>query len=262
MKSGSSSGDLIYAVGGCGGTCVLSYPAGTLVGALNAGGNFSAICSDAAGNVFITQGGTVVEYAHGATTPTRTIVLPGGMALGCSVDPTTNDLAVVDRHQNPDSDIAVFPNETGKPLAYLSGLNSNYCGYDGEGNLFVNGDIEEQGDGISELPKGQSAFNTAVLMPIKVGVPGQVQWDGKQMTWEGISRGEIKISRLKVSGSQILVAGATHFRIGRGATQSWIDGSHVFIPYVSRGRNGRPNKIGVWKYPAGGKSIVSYKDFG
>jgi hypothetical protein len=184
------------------------------------------------------------------------------MALGCSIDPATNDLAVVDRHQNPDSDIAIFPNETGKPLTYLSGVNSNYCGYDDKGNLFVNGDIEEQGDGISELPKGQPAFKTAVLMPVKVGVPGQVQWDGKHITWEGLSRGEIKISRLKVSGSNITVAGATHFRIGRGATQSWIDGNQVFIPYVSRGRNGRPNKIGVWSYPSGGKSIHNYKEFG
>jgi hypothetical protein len=262
MKPGSSSDDLMYAVGGCGGTCVLSYPDGQPVGALTSGGNFSGICSDTAGNVFITQDDAVVEYAHGATTPTRTITLPGGMALGCSVDPMTNDLAVVDRDQNPDSDIAVFPAETGKPLTYTSGLDSSYCGYDDKGNLFVNGDIEEQGYGVSELPSGQSAFNSAMLLPVKVGVPGQLQWDGAHVTWEGTSRGEIKISRLTLTGSKVTVAGITHFKIGRGATQSWIDGKQVFIPYASRGRNGRPNKIGVWSYPSGGKPVLSYHKFG
>jgi hypothetical protein len=54
--------------------------------------------------------------------------------------------------------------------------------------------------------------------------------DGANITWEGLSRGEIKISRLKVSGSNITVAGATHFRIGRGATQSWEGSGWYWVP--------------------------------
>ena len=48
--------DLIYAVGGCGGTCILSYPGGKVVGAITGydGGAYeSADCSDAKGNVYI-----------------------------------------------------------------------------------------------------------------------------------------------------------------------------------------------------------------
>jgi hypothetical protein len=69
-----SNGDLIYAVGGCDGTCVLSYPSGKLVGALNVSGG--AICSDSAGNVFIVDSYVVTEYAHGATKPKATLSIP------------------------------------------------------------------------------------------------------------------------------------------------------------------------------------------
>ena len=67
MLPGASSGDLIYATGGCGGTCVISYPDMKLVGDLPDSG--VAICSDAQGNIFLPKDGKVVENAHGGTLP-------------------------------------------------------------------------------------------------------------------------------------------------------------------------------------------------
>lgn len=89
----STSGDLLYATGGCGGTCVLSYPGLKLVGELSDGG--SAICADSRGNVFLPKDTEVVEFAHGGASPVTTLTFPGYLAVGCSVDPTTNNLAVV-----------------------------------------------------------------------------------------------------------------------------------------------------------------------
>src|ERR1700688_4758776 len=89
----ASSGALIYATGGCGGTCILSYPQGKLVGSFSTFGG--GVCSDAQGNVFLTHNGTVYEFAHGGTTPIATLSLPGNSAVGCSVDPVTGNLAVV-----------------------------------------------------------------------------------------------------------------------------------------------------------------------
>ena len=130
-----SSGALIYAVGGCGGTCVVSNPAGELVGTLPTGG--AGICSDSGGNVFIADDNNVVEYAHGGTSPIATLSLPGDDAAGCSVDPTTRNLAVV--FVGSGGDIAIFADAAGMPTLYNSGLESLYCGYDNNGNLFVDG---------------------------------------------------------------------------------------------------------------------------
>src|SRR6202034_3377504 len=57
-----------------------------------------------------------------------------------------------------------------------------FCGYDDEGNLFVDG-LSAPGTGhfaLAELPKGGSALKT--ITPNQyIGWPGGVQWDGKHV---------------------------------------------------------------------------------
>src|SRR5580704_15964905 len=151
MAPEAKSEELIYAVGGCGGTCVLSYPQGKLVGELT-GVDGGADCSDSNGNVFISEQTAVVEFAHGGTTPIATYDTPETPPLGCSVDPESGSLAVVNGE-----DIAVFPAGSRNPTNYATMLNAQYCGYDNNGNLFVDG-FNGQGVGLSELPKGSSSF--------------------------------------------------------------------------------------------------------
>ncbi|MGB6739997.1 MAG: hypothetical protein WBE59_06045, partial [Candidatus Cybelea sp.] len=112
MLPGTSSGDLLYATGGCEGACVLSYPDLKLVGGIADRG--ISICSDSQGNIFLPRDTTVTEYAHGGTSPVATLTLPGNASSGCSVDPITNDLAVVFQTQ-----VAIFQNEQGNPSVYL-----------------------------------------------------------------------------------------------------------------------------------------------
>jgi hypothetical protein len=71
-----SSDALIYASGGCGGICVLSYPNGNLVASIQVTGGAGAPCSDNAGNVFVPSQSQVLEYQHGGTRPRscRTLV--------------------------------------------------------------------------------------------------------------------------------------------------------------------------------------------
>ncbi|MFY9719462.1 MAG: hypothetical protein WAK16_07440 [Candidatus Cybelea sp.] len=130
MLPGASSGDLIYATHGCGGTCVISYPALKSVGFIADSG--AAVCSDAQGNIFLPKDYQVVEYAHGGTQPIATLALPGDLAAGCSVDSETNNLAVV-----YESSVAVFADEQGTPTSYNTHLESLYCGYDDSGNLLL-----------------------------------------------------------------------------------------------------------------------------
>jgi hypothetical protein len=256
MKPGSSSGDLIYATGGCLGTCVFSYPSGTFVGSLSTSAS-GGICSDSSGNVFIPDDAQVFEYAHGGTTPIATLSLPGDNANGCAIDPTTGNLAVV--FMGSKGNVAIFSGAQGKATQYASNISSSYCGYDNAGNLFVDGYTHES-FGFSELPAGASNFTTLSISQ-NVGGPGQVQWDGSHITWEGLNAGDTTVSRLAISGSGAIIVGATRFKgIRRYAIQSWIYGNRIIIPYSKRGFFRKT--IGIWSYPKGGNIRISIRDFG
>jgi hypothetical protein len=132
----------------------------------------------------------------GGTGTIATYSLDGNQALGCSVDPTTGSIAVV--YRGDGADIAVFPNGGGTPALYDSHLDSSYCGYDGNGNLFVNG-YNGQQYGLSELPTGSSEF-TRLSINGSLGEPREVQWDGTYITWEsGGGPGGYAVSRLQIS---------------------------------------------------------------
>ena len=248
------SGDLLYATGGCGGTCVLSYPNLKLVGTLSTNG--SGACSDGQGNVFLTEGAEVEEYAHGGTSPIATLNIPGGEnARGCSVDPETNNLAVT--FTGSDTDLAIFANEQGTPTQYTTHIGAMYCGYDDNGNLFIDG-LNDQKPAFAELPKGSSEF-TVLSIPESVGAPGQVQWDGKYITYESYDQTR-QVFQLSISGSEAEIVGSTKFKsMPKRSYPSWIYSSSVIVPYNIRGI--RANVIGVWKYPKGGRPIKTIRKF-
>ncbi len=253
MLAKSNAGDLLYAVGGCGGTCVLSYPGGTLVGSLNVGQE--GACVDSDGNVFITNNTAVVEFAHGGSSPIATLALPGNDAFGCSVDPTTGNLAVTFNGSN--ANVAIFPGARGTPAIYDANLAGLYCGYDGAGNLFVDGYINDQ-FALAELPASSSDFRD-ITVNGSVGFAGQVQWDGRYVTVLGGGRRTAELFLLQVSGSAATVVSSTKFTGITYAYQSWIYKNKILIPYANRGVRAR--KVGVWNYLTG-KKTANLKRFG
>jgi hypothetical protein len=255
MLEEATSEDLIYATGGCGYTCVLSYPNGKLVGTLAATG--VGLCSDEQGNVFFPDGSTVTEYAHGGTNPIATLYLPGSEAHNCSVDPVTNNLAVP--FGSSGSNVAIFPNETGTPTLFDSPVGPLYCGYDGSGNLFVDGEANNN-YAIAELPYGGTLFSQLSIEQ-SVGQPGQLQWDGSYITYEAVNYGAVKISRLSISGSEATIAGTTKLEtLNRGAQESVIFSGKVIVPHPLR--SGRSNVISLFKYPKGGKPFQTIRRIG
>ena len=93
----SSGGDLIYAAPDF--TTyevnIFTYPAGKFVADFKPPGFPGGLCSDAHGNVFMTDFesgstdvGNVDEYAHGATSPSATLDDDSYYPTGCSIDPT------------------------------------------------------------------------------------------------------------------------------------------------------------------------------
>ena len=247
---------LIYAVGGCDGICILSYPKGTLVGAITGYDSESGgSCSDSAGNVYVSNGAKVVEFAHGGTTPTNEFTLPSSEAGGCSVDPKSGDLAVV----YSTGSLAIFPAGSATPTTYNTLIDARYCAYDDSGNLFVSG-YDLQSSALSELLKDDKAF-TQLSLEQTVGQPGHVQWDGQHLSYESISEGQPTISRLSISGSMATVVGQTRLgKVRNRLSQSWIYKGSVIVAYNEHGT--REQNVGIWRYPKGGKPTTLITKFG
>ncbi len=267
MQPDAKRGALLYATGffTCGYnipyTCVYAYPSGKLVGALAVGD--TSICSDRKGNVFFPDqyDSTVLEYAHGGTTPFAQLDDAGESPTSCSVDPNSGDLAVInacakssDYCVGPGS-IAVYRRAKGTPTLYQGGDIDwyQYGGYDGSGDIFVDGEGPSPSRvfAFDELPRGAASLRAIALDSIPSS-PEQIQWDGSALTIENYN--PPAIYRLKISGSAANIVGETHLRgssIGIGP--AWIQGNAVVAPY---GRAGKQIKfIGFWRYPAGGRAV-------
>lgn len=192
---------------------VYSYPKGRLLQKLGVSGSPTGECIDGS-NVFVTMynGHDIFVYAHGASQPSVVIPDPG-YPVGCSIDPTTQTLAVANG-LNRDAGIGNIVLWKTIPTAALpTAIYSNlpfdepaWCSYDNEGNLFVDGqDYSTRSVSLVELAKGANAFKT-ISLDISLGwPPGHVQWDGKYIT---ISVKNV-IYRLSFSGSNAYVVGST-----------------------------------------------------
>jgi hypothetical protein len=250
----SSGGDLAYAAGRHGVLYVVTYPQGGLVGevSLPIFGNSGGICSDGNGDIFVPDVDEIVEYAHGGTEPVATLDDGSGnyKPIGCAVDPTTGNLAVTNyKDSSSGGNVAIYANAQGEPTFYSDSRIPNpfYCGYDNQGNLFIDG-----GGPFAELPSGSGNFTNITLNRKKTAY-GQVQWDGTYVTVT--SQNASKIYRLQISGSKGTIIGTTQLKgPGRRATsQSWIQGSTIIAPI---GPGQLDSRIGFWNYPSGGKAFT------
>ncbi len=144
--------------------------------------NPSAECVDAHGNVFITDLGNVYEYPHGGSKPIAVIRDKEGSPTGCSVDPGTGNLAVVNAYSPTGSsgNVLVYPSGHGPPKKYTDGniYSPQFCAYDDAGNLYIdgyaNGTIQFR---FAELPKGSRHIEDIAISGGTLHFPGGVVWD-------------------------------------------------------------------------------------
>jgi hypothetical protein len=209
------------------------------------------------GNVFVPDYGasTVTEYAYGATTPTHTFT-PGGSSLACSVDPKTNNLAVVN-YQTPagSGNVVVYANETGTPTAYTNPNQyyPEFAGYDNNSNLWISGRDASVVYNMGELANGSSSIITANIVGATVNFPAQVQWGGSYLLvgdqeFGGLS--ESGLYQMSISGSTLTVHGSFVFTgaedvLGfykRGA----VPNAEIAAPDYALGTGN------VYKFPTGG----------
>jgi hypothetical protein len=249
----SKSSDLFYASTRSRKVFVATYPQGKYVGTLHvSGGTTIGLCSDKNGNVFVpvqnsSGTATIYEFNHDGHKINR--LSDPGPAMGCSVDPTTGNLAVA----NAKSGVAVYANAQGD-ATLLTSSAAYSCTYDDSGNLFVRQSYNVVG--LGEYPTNGNFQSISFKKPIGDGNDHgtNIQWDGKYVAVTYVSsHGAITVYRVKVSGSSGTVASTITLeskkKHDRGYDAiSWIQGKKIMMPISQDGKH-----LGMWGYPKGGK---------
>jgi hypothetical protein len=213
------------------------------------------------GNWWVVNSGTdtVVEYAHGGTSPIATLTVSAGDAVSCAVDPTTGNLAVAIIDAN---EVVIFKNGSGSGSVIQDPTSSSFfIAYDNKGNLFVDG-LNTSSVMLFELRKGANTFKTVTLPhSLAAEFPSELYWDGTYMDMEAQSYGAIAapqsgafgstIYRLAIKHDKAVVEGTVQVTGGGGSF--WVGESRL-VAFAGNGLN----EIGIWKYPAGGTSIKTF----
>jgi hypothetical protein len=235
---------------------VYSYPKAKPVGTLTGFASPAGMCTDGNGNVWISNfdGGTIVEYAHGGTEPISTLKVPSIFPQGCSIDPTSGNLAVVGygpEKPNVPGRILVYAGATGTPQVYRVRFGeTSFCGYDNKGNLFIDGFgyYEKPSFAFGEIPKGGATFKRISLRH-SIGYPGPVQWDGKYVAVGADDSNYI--NRYAIRGDRAVQVGGNIVLDGMYVNAAWIHGSKVIV--TDRGNS--ISQVLLYDYPAGGQPV-------
>lgn len=244
---------------------VFTYPEGGHVAKLKGIEQPGPICTDSSGDVFITgyNPGKIIEYAHGATHPKATLVLPyPGFADDCAIDPTTNNLAATDG-----GELEIYQSISGSPITILPPRGSvfDWVSYDTSGNLFVSGAVGRNG-AMWEVPKGMT---TAFYITFPEGdqdlLLGPLHWDGEYISVLGldtytVSRVTATVENLASFAASIKgsVVSETAFENCKQPWTFWIQTSTLMLSCTARqiGTDKRYS-VGSWDYPEGGKLTKS-----
>jgi len=263
MLRGATSQYLLY-VTNYSTVWVYTYPQLKHVMTLKGFYSASAECTDAAGNVYVTNEKPVAiyEYQHGGTKRIKTFRLKRGGADGCAIDPTSGDLAV----SGNGSTVTIFePGGSKQHTINDPAMFYNiYCTYDTNGDLFVDGLANATGKTrLAELRQGTKSF-VAISSDTALALTDNIQWDGTYLTALYYIHGHHKqykpfIAQLSVKQSKATKVAAHSldapaYRI----LQYYISGGTLFVPnwYYEQGKE--LTNVLVYKYPSGGAPTTSF----
>jgi hypothetical protein len=278
--------ELLYVSNGDDEVHVFNYETKALVGKLTGENGFSqGQCVDKLGNVwFIEYGnidgtlGSAVEYAHGGSTPLKTLNTEGS-SIGCSIAPTSGDLAVANVYNagTGPPNVVVFKNASGTPKLYYN----YYCGtpqppgYDQKGNLYVEGDVGSGlANAVCELPHRGKALRP-VSLNVSIPIPEGVMWDGKYITLASeigvhpktaiYQMAEDTLGNLKKVGKTVLADSCNGrraeveqpFIVGTANTPANREQGNVVVG----GNVACASSFEYWDYPAGGNPIGTISSY-
>lgn len=237
-----------------------SYKNGKLKGAITDGiSEPSGACSDLKGNVFVANTGTssVLEYPHGGTTSIGTLETSGEYPTDCAVSPhKTVAVASIESTSGGAGELLLFADEAGSPtVATCPNMQRYYFdGYDGAGNLFVDGETSSGEFAFCEVPKGSSEGSAITLNKVP-GFPGGVVWDGKYVAI--MDQDSSTIDRYAISGSNGTLKGTVKLGGDSGQDVASFVMANKKTIVASSLSNG--SGIAFYHYPEGGSPYKTFK---
>jgi hypothetical protein len=184
----------------------------------------------------------------------------GYYPLGCSVDPTTGNLAVSNIASkgsgSAPGNVAIYVKAKGKPKYYADpSINQyGYCSYDNQGNLFVDGIfLPPDNPQVAELPAGGTSFTNLTLNHSLDGNNvSALLWDGKYLAIT--SQDSSVIYRFQISGTKATKVGETKLRGSTAVGAFWLYSGALYAPVFT----GSVGSVGVYHYPIGGRPLKRY----
>lgn len=165
---------------------VYTFPDLKLTGVLTGFERPEGECSDAKGDIWITDNQTtqILRYHHGGTKAVAVLTDPLGYPGGCAIDPSTGDLAVTNLFDfSGNGGVLIYKKATGTPRAYTNPSQEYYYldGYDDKGNLYVSGKSSSGSYRLSVLRRGKHIMSTVSVSGATIYFPGTVQWSGSSL---------------------------------------------------------------------------------
>lgn len=246
-------GRLLYvADAGAGAVLVYTYPQLSGAGEISGFGSVDGLCTDRQGYVWVldTTDSTSWEFAHGSTEPINDLHTGDsdgnpGVGNGCAVSTLSGDLAVA----GAGAGFTVFRNGQSTHATYwdFNFFQTRYIGYDGAGDLFVDGITPSSLHfALAELPAGSSTVTDVTLTGGTIAAPGGIAWDGKYLDIGDSSKGTI----YQTNGTSILGSVNTAASCGE---QFYIPNGHkrVIMPDPCA------VQTEIFAYPTGGAALKS-----
>jgi hypothetical protein len=268
--------------GGTGNYDIYSYKSqkGHLFGTLHPGSfGFSmptGSCEDTAGNVYIVDAGSGLlwQFPHGSASGTSVTITNAQSPLGCSVDPTTGNIAV---SNFGNSTMNIFQGGINGTQLLSTALEPYMWspGYDPKGNLFVESEYTQfTSIELEELPAGSSTWQVISLPNQACGnpfcFPDSVQWDGTYLEAGDQNFGTTNNSypsdmmgafRISVSGSTGTEVSSTTYNGNCATTAPTADALQIFVGGTTRKMNGAvfgnidcAGNVNYYNYTAGGNA--------
>ncbi|HEX4012773.1 MAG TPA: hypothetical protein VHX17_02650 [Candidatus Cybelea sp.] len=241
---------------------MFKMPSMTLKGTLTGFSEPQGMCADKAGNIWITNTGTLQIYQYSRTgTLLNTLSDPDGDPVGCAIDKSTGDLAVTNIFDNSgNATVDVYANATGTPTSYSNPAQSEnfFPSYDNSGNLYVDG-FGNSGFSLSVLPSGSSSMTTVSVSGGTIFFPGGMNYKGGSLIigdQECNGGSDSCQYATTVSGSTATITGSTPLENSDGGAcdvdQGTIapQGKYFAGGCITEGSGA--STAARWAYPAGG----------
>ena len=144
----------------------------------------------------------------------------------------------------------IFKKAAGKGKVYDTPLYKAYfAGYDTKGNLFADGEDQNYGFMLVELPKGSKKAVT-ISTSNSPEFPGSVQWDGKYVTvFDQLTN---QLYQYTISGTTATLKNTIQFSGSSDCAQTWI------VPGLLYCADAGNDEGYVFKYPAGGSPLATF----